>query len=69
VIHGNQTDKLPEAYRRYLINRFRKAFKLKGTPVRLAFKTGTNPYKDKRNKLTPRQERKRARLMKRVKKN
>jgi GTP-binding protein len=68
VIHGNQTDKLPESYRRYLINRFRKAFKLKGTPVRLAFKTGENPYKDKRNKLTPRQERKRARLMKRVKK-
>jgi GTP-binding protein len=67
VIHGNQTDKVPEAYRRYLINRFRKAFKLKGTPVRLAFKTGENPYKGKRNKLTPRQERKRKRLMKRVK--
>ncbi len=68
VIHGNQTDKLPEAYRRYLINRFRKAFKLKGTPVRLSFKTGENPYKGRRNKLTPRQERKRKRLMKRVKK-
>jgi len=68
VIHGNQTDKLPEAYRRYLINRFRKAFKLKGTPVRLSFKTSDNPYKGRRNKLTPRQERKRSRLMKRVKK-
>jgi GTP-binding protein len=68
VIHGNQTDRLPEAYRRYLINRFRKAFKLRGTPVRLSFKTGDNPYKGRRNKLTPRQERKRARLMKRVKK-
>ncbi len=68
VIHGNQTDKVPEAYRRYLINRFRKAFKLKGTPVRLAFKTSENPFKGKRNKLTPRQERKRNRLMKRVKK-
>jgi len=68
VIHGNQTDKLPEAYRRYLINRFRKAFKLKGTPVRLSFKTGKNPFKGKRNKLTPRQERSRKRLMKRVKK-
>ena len=68
VIHGNQTNKLPESYRRYLINRFRKAFKLKGTPVRLAFKTGVNPYKNKRNKLTPRQEHKRKRLMKRVKK-
>ncbi len=68
VIHGNQTDKLPEAYRRYLVNRFRKAFKLKGTPVRLAFKTGDNPFKGKRNKLTPRQQQKRRRLMKHVKK-
>ncbi|MBT8089306.1 MAG: ribosome biogenesis GTPase Der [Gammaproteobacteria bacterium] len=68
VIHGNQTDRLPEAYRRYLINRFRKAFKLKGTPVRLSFKTSKNPFKGKRNKLTPRQERSRKRLMKRVKK-
>jgi len=68
VIHGNQTDKLPEAYRRYLINRFRKAFKLKGTPVRLTFKNSNNPFKGRRNKLTPRQERSRKRLMKRVKK-
>ena len=68
VIHGNQTEKVPEAYRRYLINRFRKVFKLKGTPVRLNFKSSDNPFKGKRNKLTPRQERKRARLMKRVKK-
>jgi len=68
VIHGNQTDKLPDSYHRYLINRFRKAFKLKGTPVRLAFKKGKNPFEGRRNKLTPRQERKRARLMKRVKK-
>ena len=68
VIHGNQTDRLPESYRRYLINRFRKAFKLKGTPVRLAFKKGKNPFEGRRNTLTPRQERKRKRLMKRVKK-
>ncbi len=68
VIHGNQTDKLPDAYRRYLVNRFRKVFKLKGTPVRLSLKTSVNPYKGKRNKLTPRQERKRRRLIKHVKK-
>lgn len=68
VIHGNQTDKLPEAYRRYLVHRFRKAFKLKGTPVRLAFKKGKNPFEGRRNVLTPRQERKRKRLMKKVKK-
>jgi GTP-binding protein len=68
VIHGNQTDRVPESYRRYLINRFRKVFKLKGTPVRLALKTGENPFKGKRNKLTPRQEQKRRRLMKHAKK-
>jgi GTP-binding protein len=68
VIHGNQTDKLPESFRRYLINRFRKAFKLKGTPVRLVFKKGKNPFEGRRNILTPRQERKRKRLMKKVKK-
>jgi GTP-binding protein len=67
VIHGNQTERVPESYRRYLINRFRKAFKLKGTPVRLALKTGENPFKGKRNKLTPRQEQKRRRLMKHAK--
>ena len=68
VIHGNQTERVPESYRRYLINHFRKVFKLRGTPVRLQFKSSDNPYKGKRNKLTPRQERRRKRLMKRVKK-
>jgi GTP-binding protein len=67
VIHGTQTAKLPEAYRRYLVNRFRKAFKLQGTPVRISFKTGDNPYKGRRNKLTPRQQQKRRRLMKHAK--
>ena len=68
VIHGNQTERVPEAYRRYLVNRFRKAFKLRGTPVRLSFKTSENPYKGRRNKLTPRQQRRRKRLIKHVKK-
>jgi len=68
VIHGNQTKRVPEAYRRYLINRFRKVFRLQGTPVRLSFKTSENPFKGRRNKLTPRQERKRRRMMKHVKK-
>jgi GTP-binding protein len=67
VIHGNQLNKLPEAYRRYLVNRFRKAFKLQGTPVRISFKTGDNPFKGRRNKLTPRQQQKRRRLMKHAK--
>lgn len=67
IIHGNQTEKLPEAYRRYLINRFRKAFRLQGTPVRIWFKTSDNPFKGRRNKLTPRQLQKRKRLMKHAK--
>jgi|TARA_B110000444_G_scaffold63326_1_gene59253 GTP-binding protein len=68
VIHGNQTERLPLTYKRYLTKRFRKKFRLKGTPVRLVFKTGDNPYKGRRNKLTPRQDRKRKRLMSFVKK-
>ncbi|MGI8740314.1 MAG: ribosome biogenesis GTPase Der [Gammaproteobacteria bacterium] len=44
VIHGNQTGKLPGAYKRYLMNYFREALRLSGTPVRLVFKTGENPY-------------------------
>ena len=68
VIHGNQTERLPLTYKRYLTKRFRKKFRLKGTPVRLIFKTGDNPFKGRRNKLTPRQDRKRKRLMSFVKK-
>jgi len=63
VVHGNQTEKLPDAYRRYLVNVFRNAFDLRGTPVRLRFKTGENPYKGRRNKLTPRQVQRRKRLI------
>ncbi len=63
VIHGNQTEALPEAYRRYLTNAFRKVLGLMGTPVRLVFKTGANPYQGRKNKLTPRQLKHRKRLM------
>ncbi|MGB5282274.1 MAG: ribosome biogenesis GTPase Der [Arenicellales bacterium] len=44
VIHGNQLEKLPGSYRRYLINTFRKAGKLQGTPIRLDFRAGSNPF-------------------------
>lgn len=68
VIHGNQTERMPQSYKRYLINYFRKTFNLQGTPVRLSLKSGKNPFAGRRNTLTPRQERKRKRLMKKVKK-
>ncbi len=66
VIHGNQTESVPAAYRRYLVNRFRQAFGLWGTPVRIEFRTAENPFKGRRNRLTPRQQKKRRRLMKHV---
>ena len=44
VIHGNQLKKLPGAYHRYLMNYFRKALNLIGTPLRLQLKTTENPY-------------------------
>jgi GTP-binding protein len=67
VIHGNQTERLPHTYKRYLINFYRSALNLAGTPLRLQFKTGDNPYAGRRNKLTPRQERKRKRMLKHLK--
>ena len=67
VVHGNQTDHVPDAYRRYLVNVYRKAFDLMGTPVRVLFRGEENPFAGKRNPLTPRQRRKRARLIKRNK--
>jgi GTP-binding protein len=67
VIHGNQTDHVPDAYRRYLVNVYRKAFDLMGTPVRVTFRAEENPFAGRRNPLTPRQQRKRKRLIQRNK--
>ena len=64
VIHGNQTAQVPDNYRRYLMRAFRESLRLHGTPIQLQFKSGDNPYKGRRNILTPRQERKRKRLKK-----
>lgn len=67
VIHGTQTDAVPNHYVRYLEKTFRKALDLHGTPVRLEFRNSENPYAGRRNTLTPRQIRKKRRLMKHVK--
>jgi GTP-binding protein len=67
VIHGNQTQHVPDAYRRFLENHFREVFRLRGTPLRVEFRTDENPYAGRRNELTPRQVRSRKRLMARVK--
>ena len=67
VIHGNQVDALPGSYQRYLENYFREALGLVGTPIRLELRQSENPYAGRRNKLTPRQQAKRRRLMQHVK--
>lgn len=63
VIHGNQVSNLPDCYKRYLINYFRRTLQIIGTPIRIQFKEGTNPYSMKKDKLTPTQLRKRKRLI------
>ncbi|MBS0463813.1 MAG: ribosome biogenesis GTPase Der [Proteobacteria bacterium] len=68
VIHGNRLKALPATYIRYLENFFRKRFKLVGTPVRFEFREGQNPYEDKKNTLTPRQQRDRQRMIRTAKK-
>ncbi len=65
ILHGNQTTALPESYRRYLIGYFRKALRLRGTPIRLELRTGKNPFAGRRNVLTPRQIRSRQRVRQR----
>ena len=67
IIHGNQTEQVPENYRRYLAGYFRRQLKLTGMPVLIEFKHGENPYKGKKNILTKRQIQKRKRLISHVK--
>ncbi len=68
VVHGNQTDSIPGHYVRYLEKAFRRALDLHGTPIRMEFRTGDNPFEGKKNKLTDRQLAKKRRLMKHVRK-
>ena len=68
IIHGNQTEDVPSAYQRYLSNTFRDVLKLEGTPLRVEFKTGTNPFEGKRNVLTKRQITRKKRLRQHVQK-
>jgi GTP-binding protein len=47
VVHGNSLDGVTDTYKRYLEGRFRKAFELTGTPLRIEMKSARNPYDDK----------------------
>jgi GTP-binding protein len=50
VIHGTSLNAVSDSYRRYLESTFRDVFKLQGTPLRIQFKTGRNPYSNNESK-------------------
>ncbi len=66
VVHGNHLEGIGDAYKRYLENIFRVAFDLRGTPLRVDFKSGHNPFETRVAKpVTPRQARTAERIRKR----
>ena len=67
MIHGTRIEHVPESYRRYLEKVFARALELSGTPLRVEFRAGDNPYAGRRNELTRRQIERKRRLMAHVK--
>ncbi|ARU32014.1 ribosome biogenesis GTPase Der [Sulfuriferula sp. AH1] len=54
VVHGSALDKISDSYKRYLEKTFIQAFKLQGTPLRVQFNVGKNPFADRKPApLTP----------------
>ena len=46
VVHGNSLSAISDSYTRYLTQTFRKAFNLQGTPLRIQYNVGENPYEE-----------------------
>ncbi|MBF0265487.1 MAG: ribosome biogenesis GTPase Der [Gammaproteobacteria bacterium] len=44
VVHGRQVDQTPDVYTRYLMKFYHTHLKLNGTPLRIQYKVGKNPY-------------------------
>lgn len=44
VIHGNALEAIDDNYKRYLEKHFRETFSLVGTPLRIEFRSGKNPF-------------------------
>ena len=59
---------MPDSYKRYLMNYFRKSLKIMGSPIRVEFQESVNPFEGKKNTMTLSQERQRKRLLKMKKK-
>jgi GTP-binding protein len=51
IVHGNQINKVPAVYKRYLTNFFRKELNSVGTPIMIEFKgSDSNPFKSSKKK-------------------
>ena len=64
VIHGKQTDKLPDHYKRYLEKTFRHVLKLEGTPIRIEMRADANPYTEHEQGMTGQQIAQKRRIAK-----
>jgi GTP-binding protein len=61
VIHGTGLAGVKAPYKRYLENTFQKAFKLRGTPLRIELRSAANPFEGRRKPLTEKQDAQRRR--------
>ncbi|WP_190600090.1 ribosome biogenesis GTPase Der [Candidatus Vesicomyidisocius sp. SY067_SCS001] len=68
AFHGNHLQNVPNAYERYLKNFFINSLKLTNIPIKIEYKSGNNPFKNKKNILNANQIAKKRRLMKFIKK-
>ena len=57
IIHGNQVEHIPDSYRRYIANTFRRELKLTSIPVLVEFRKGANPFKNMIKKHSDRRKR------------
>jgi len=64
VIHGKQTDKLPDHYVRFLEKNFRKLLRMEGTPIRIELRNDENPFTHEETELNYRQVARRRRILK-----
>lgn len=49
IIHGSSLDHVTDSYKRFLEGRLRSHYQLEGTPVRIEFRSASNPYTRKGN--------------------
>ncbi|MBY5992833.1 ribosome biogenesis GTPase Der [Ferrimonas balearica] len=63
VVHGNQVKDLPDSYKRYLMNYYRRSLNIVGTPIKVLFQEGANPFDGRRKKLTASEQRQRKRVL------